>query len=216
MITRTNPMYSRPGSRRRLRAQSGVSLLEVLLASLLLLVVSVFVLPMFSNALTSTVAGGRASELSTLTQHSLEVFGQRTVAHEDWDLPNGVTCSGDPCWQENNPDHWYWAGPGVATLGDEGWEGTTGSADFHWKRTLTIRKYSIADVAPGTLGVDQTTLDILGHPNLFDEPLATDDAAKAFDAHFLEFRVLIEPDNDRILFNGEQQQQITVSQFRAN
>ncbi len=200
---------------RRRHGQAGASLLEVLLATLLLLVISVFVLPMFSSSLNSTLAGGRSSELSTLAQQSVEILRERPVDHPDWDL-TGAMCGADPCVQESNPNNWYWPSSGIDKLGDEGWLDTAGAATFHWKRTLTVRKYSVADVSAGTISVTGTSIDTLGHPNLFDSPLADDDGAALFDVHFLDFRVNILPDSDRALAAGQQQQQITVSHLRAN
>jgi len=200
---------------RRPRAEAGTSLLEVLLASLLLLVISVFILPLFSNSLNSTLSGGRSSELTTLAQQSLEMIGQRPLDHTDWNL-TGDTCGTDACVKESNPDHWYWPSSAADRIGEEGWVDTDASAPFYWKRTLTVRKYSIADVSAGTVDVTGTKVDTLGHPNLFDSPLTSDSGASAFDVHFLEFRVNLVPDHDRTLAAGQQQQQITVSHLRAN
>jgi len=200
---------------RRSRAEAGTSLLEVLLAAVLLLVISVFVLPLFSTSLISTTAGGRSSELSTLAQQSLEMIEQRPIEHPDWDL-TGATCVdvNDPCVKETAPANWYWPSSGIDTLGDERWLQAPGSAAFHWRRTLTVRKYSIADVSAGNIDDTGTTVETLGHPELFDTPLSQNYSNA--DIHIAEFRVNIAPDTDRILGVGEQQQQLTVSLFRAN
>jgi hypothetical protein len=192
--------------RRRRPGSAGYSLLEVLFSAALLLVISVSILPLFTRAMESNVAGGRATTMSTLVAADIETVGQTTVDHPDWNITSGVADLGT---------QFYNAGvPGSSHLGEAGWEeDRTDPGLYLWQRSTEVRKYSYADVIPGTVSVgDETTLVTRGHPELYDQPLDDDDGADAANAHVVEFRVVINPDSSAADTVG---QRMTVGHYRA-
>jgi len=192
--------------RHRRVGAAGYSLLEVLFSAALLLVISVSILPLFTRAMESNVAGGRATAMSTLVAADVETVGQTTVDHPDWNITSGVAVLGT---------QFYNAGvPGSDHVGEAEWKDDhTDPGLYLWERSTAVRKYSYADVIPGTVSVgDDTTLVTRGHPELYDQPLDDDDGADASNAHVVEFRVVINPDSSAAATVG---QRMTVGHYRA-
>lgn len=184
---------------------AGYSLLEVLFASLLLLVVAVSILPLFTRALQSNLAGGRASNMTNFAASDLEAANQRTINHSQYDLEGQQVLSlGEAFW------NLVVDGTGSnSSIGDEKWQADdTGSGVFVWKRSTKVRKYSISDITP-LVQPDGTTLSALGHPYKYDSPLSLDDSS----VHLSEFRVTIRPNQDNL--PAATGRRLTVGHFRA-
>lgn len=198
-------------------AQGGFSLIETLIAAALLFVVAVSILPLFSRALQSNVAGGWSTMMTNFVGESLESANQMVLDHQDLDLPvGGVLDLGAQYWSSggNSSDS-------NLIIGDESWgDDPAGPGFVLWMRRAKVRKYSFADISIGTISSDgSNTLVPLGHPELFDSPLTADDGADGYKAHLTEFRVTIQPcrgcdgnEPDAVLNLG---QRMTVSHFRA-
>lgn len=189
--------------------QVGFSLLEVLIAAVMLLVIAVGVAPMFSRALQSNTQGGRASVMSTFVVQNIEAVNQTLIDHEDWDIDADVLDLGTRYWDSGNATD-----NDNRTLGAGQWSDVdTGAGIYLWERTTKLRKYTFADVIPGTIDVDGGgQLVSLGHPELYDMPLADDDGSNAANVHVVELRVKVEPRRDLTLDLG---QKMTVGHFRA-
>ena len=199
-------------------SQDGYTLLEVLFATLLLLVVAVSVMPLFSRSIQSNLIGGRASEMAAFVTQDVEVLNQKLVDHEDWDLdietcPDGTRCVslGEQFWlvpiDSNDKRH----------LTDGRWTDDETEADDDalvvWRRAAEVRKYTYSDVLPGIINIDGTTLTPRGHPELFDVPIVNDDGADATSAHLVEVRVAIDLNESGVL--DDSSQRMTVGHFRA-
>ncbi len=192
------------------RAVAGFSLVEVLLASALLLVVVVSIMPLFSRALQSNAIGGQASAMATFSMEDLEEGNQATVDHAEWKLGgSGGTMVDDALVFAKE----YWSGAAEDQLGDGGWQPDNSSGDlFLWERSAKVRKHSYADVLPGNLEVSGSGLTQVGHPELYDVPFPNETGAKGKNLHILEIRVTIQPYTGLPLSQG---QQMTVGHYRA-
>lgn len=193
-------------------ADAGFSLVEVLIATALLLVIAISVLPLFMRALESNTSGGRSSQLSTFVNADLETVNQATVDHQNWDLSSGtggVVDLGQRYWDTGVA---YDGASMPAHLGDETWVDaeTDAVGPILWQRQMTLRKYTFADIH-ATLGSDpdNPALFTLGHPALFDTPLT----AEGDNAHLTELRISIKENREGIPVDTGQR--ITVSHFRA-
>ncbi len=189
-----HPNRSGPGpTDRRAPTDAGFSLVEVMIATVLLLIVAIAVLPLFTRAIESNTAGGRATAMTTYMAQDIEAFNQATVDHPDWEIAAGTS--------RVLPDQYLWVadeGIGDVTTGDEVWKtDSTGGGIYLWKRSVTVRKYSFADIIPGIISIDGTDLVPLGHPELFDTPLSSA-IAEGPNAHFVEFRTLIKLHNEEL------------------
>ena len=202
----------------------GYSLVEVLLASAILLVITVSILPLFSRSLQSNLTGGRASQMATFTAHDIEGANQRFVDHPAWNLGTD-TCEGalDPCLKISTN---YFSVEDEATIGDEEWEpDTSGGGLFLWERTTNLRKYTYADILPGNIDLGSGTAVVPlgdGHPELFDRPLSSDTGAAGNSVHMVEYRVTVEPykgtqisGSSTPLLDGTRQMQMTSGHFRT-
>lgn len=189
--------------------QAGFSLVEGLIATALLLVIAVSVLPIFMRALDSNLSGGRSSQLSTFVHADIEAVNQEPVDQDAWEVGGtgtGVLALGEDFWD---------IGPPLPNLylGDEQWVDTeldaTGPSSLMWSREIEIRKYSLADIQV-LIGTDPTTGLVTSgvSPLLFDDPL-TDDT----EAHLAEFRVTIKEKRDAL--PAASGKRITVGHFRA-
>ena len=192
--------------RLRNAGQAGFSLVEMLLATALLLVIVVSVMPLFTRSLESNATGSRASIMTTFVQQDIEEVNQATVDHDDWDLTTDVLDLGKQ----------YWSNGATATddqMGDEAWrDDTLGGGLILWERSTKLRKFTYADVLPGNIDVTGSGLTPLGHPELYDSPLADDDGLAGKSVHLVELRVTIQPHSGLPLDRG---QQMTVGHFRA-
>lgn len=191
--------------------QSGFSLVEGLIASALLLLIAVSILPLFSRAIESNVSGGRSSQLSTFVSVDIERVNQLLVDRDDWEIaaePGGVKDLGTRYWD---------IGPlyGVAgipdKLGDERWvaDPTTAQGPVMWSSTSNVRKYSLADLEI-YIGTDIAEDEIVsvGNPMLLDQPLTEDE-----NAQLTEIRVSVK--ENRAALPAGSGQRITISHFRA-
>jgi prepilin-type N-terminal cleavage/methylation domain-containing protein len=196
----------------RAGGQAGFSLVEMLLATALLLVIVVSVVPLFTRSLESNATGSRASFMTVFVQQDLERVNQATVDHPYWDFGGPLTSA---TMSGNALDFGteYWTSAAADRIGDEGWRSDASGAGLYlWERSAKLRKYTYADVLPGSLEVTGSGLASLGHPELFDSPLADDDGVAGRNVHILEMRVTIQPHSGLPLDRG---QQMTVGQFRA-
>ena len=192
---------------RRTPRQAGFSLVEGLIAAALLLVIAVSVLPIFMRALESNLSGGRSSQLSTFVSTDLEGVNQEPVDQDAWDV--GGTGTG----VLDLGDDFFDLGPSSPSLyvGDEKWVDTeadaTGPGSLLWRRNISVRKYSLADVQI-LVGAGGGLVTAGESPMLFDAPL-TDDA----EAHLAEIRVTIKERRDGV--PAASGKRVTTGHFRA-
>lgn len=124
--------------------QAGMSLVEVVLASLILLLIAIGILPMFTRSMASNVAGSDSTYLSNMAVERAEELLQLPYDSPDLTVPDGL----DSLVVEE-----------VYTAQDEafilGTAATARSADKLpvWTRVTTVQQFNVNDLTtpvPGT------------------------------------------------------------------
>lgn len=119
------------------RPGAGFSLVEAILASLILLVVALGVLPLFTRAMASNFAGAEATSLSNMTSGRAEELYQLPFDHPELTVPVGSTERlVDECWTAED-GHWV-AGTAAEVEAD--------SKQVLWTRQTRIRQFNINDL----------------------------------------------------------------------
>lgn len=130
-----------PNGRRA--AAAGFSLIEAVVASLILLVVALGVLPLFSRAMASNFAGSESTSLANLTSARAEELYQLPFTHPALTVPAGATeLVVEEVWKDEDGQ---WLTPDKAHA--------TGLV--RWTRQTRVRQFNISDL----LTADPTPLD---------------------------------------------------------
>lgn len=125
---------------------AGFSVVESLIASLILLIIALGLIPLFARALRDNTAGADATQASNHGRARLEEYQQLPFNNQALTLTAGSTSLGrTESWARGTWDD----------IGDsaEGWlPGTpSGRNDLLWSRTTTVRQFSMNDVDDGRL-----------------------------------------------------------------
>lgn len=122
------------------RPEAGFSLIEVLIASLLLLFILIGVLPLFSRSMMNNIQGNDASNVTNAAVQGVESLFTLPFNNDQISLPVGQTLV--------ERQQFF-------TLDGNQWLDTVPSGDTaQYERVLRLRQYSFADVAEdGTFDV---------------------------------------------------------------
>jgi len=160
-LNRTGQLLSAP--RRPARRQSGLTLIEVLIAALLLVIIALGVLPMFISAMTSNVSGDNYSKMANYARDRAEEFMQMPFTLADPTNPAAL----DPNYPlnvvsgtEHVTDEYY-------SRADQIWKlGTPPSTDpAEWLRITTVRQFNVLDYVTAIEGgTTPTPLDASATP----------------------------------------------------
>lgn len=125
------------------RAAAGFSLIEAILASLILLVVALGVLPLFTRAMASNRAGADSTSLANMATAGAEELYQLPFDHPLLTVPAGATeLVSEEVWTR---DEERWMAPGDVAAGDL----------VLWRRRTQVRQFNINDILEG----DETPLE---------------------------------------------------------
>lgn len=120
----------------------GFSLIETILAALILMIVALGVLPLFSRAMASNLSGSESTSLANMAATGAEELYQLDFDHELLTVPVGATeAIRDEVWAAEKK---AWVG------GDE-----LGTDTALWTRQIRIRQFNVNDL----LGDSPTPLD---------------------------------------------------------
>ncbi len=186
------------------RRQSGMSLIETVIASAVLLVVSIGTLPLFIRSTFNNVHGLDSTQAS---QHAISGHEDLMVLAVDdrrFELANPLPeqtvrpAGAGPGDEMLLGDVWWDRGarapnPVAVRVGDGDWIADPSAAQglVFWRRRSLIRQYSYADISDGVIDAgNPDQLATLGDARLFDSPLASD--AEASRAHFKEQEIQLE------------------------
>lgn len=123
--------------RPRRRRAAGFSLVETVLASLILLVVALGVLPLFSRAMASNQAGAESTSLANMATAGAEELYQLTFDHPLLTVPGGATeLVREEAWTKE-------AGRWIALADVEDDDLVL------WNRTTRVRQFNINDLLDG-------------------------------------------------------------------
>jgi Tfp pilus assembly protein PilV len=131
---------------KRRAGEAGFSMIEALVASLILLVIALGLIPVFSRSIDNNATGNDALQSTNFGRGQLEEVLQLPFNNQGLDIP-----AGQP--QGQVVESWT---QGTAALGDgnEGWAAgaaPTGRGAILWRRTMRVRQYGVSDVEDGTL-----------------------------------------------------------------
>lgn len=137
------------------RRAAGFSLVEAILASLILLVVALGILPLFTRAMASNFAGAESTSLANMVTDRAEALYQLPFDHDQLTVPVGSTervtvevwtapLPNDPSPSEGLHGYWREANPDEIT-----------DALVEWTRRTRIRQFNVSDL----LTNDPTPLD---------------------------------------------------------
>lgn len=119
---------TRPAPRRR---QRGFSLVEALVASLLLVVIVLALVPLFARSMSNTLAGREYSVASQHGRSRVDEYYQLPLEHEELLLPVGDG--------ELVRDDWW-------DVDDKRWTDVSPPSPPAWGRVTTVRQYSVNDL----------------------------------------------------------------------
>lgn len=122
-------------------AASGFSLIEALLASVILMIVALGVLPLFSRAMVSNLAGSESTSLSSMAMERAEEFYQYPFNSPRLTIPAGSTeVFYDEVWTDTD-GRWI-DGTAAEVANDE--------TKVLWTRRTRVRQFGINDVLAGS------------------------------------------------------------------
>ncbi len=184
-IATNNPSRTTAGVSAARRSEAGLSLIEVLFATALLLGIALGLLGLFVNSARGNTYGTESTVVNNLTKGEVEELIQVPLNHPDLTVSNGNTeeTIADVFLQED-PRH----------LSKAEWISDPSAADpgtlVKWRRVSLVRHLAYDDIFEGTANVEGTTLIQLGHPDLFDSPL--DGSAREGKLHMKEISSTVE------------------------
>lgn len=128
-------------------SMAGFSVVESLIAALILMIIALGIIPLFARALRDNTAGADATQASNHGRARLEEYQQLPFNNQDLALPPGaLALNRDESWAQGVRDD--------VGDDDEGWwPGTPSDRGLLlWHRTTTVRQYGMNDLDDARLG----------------------------------------------------------------
>lgn len=153
-------------TRRPRRGESGLSLIEALIAMALLLLLAIGILPLFTRAMVNNAAGSESTQSANHARFRIEQLGQLPFNNVAVDVAAGN--------QLLVRDRYFSGDQNVQ--GDESWTAGTAAGFPLWNRTTRVRQFGLRgtidsdadNVIDGLVGLEDLDLD-----GEFDNPLAS-------------------------------------------
>jgi Tfp pilus assembly protein PilV len=124
---------------------AGFSIIEALIASAILLIIALGLLPLFSRAISDNVSGNDATQATNGSRTQLEELLQVPFNNTRLAVPGGST-------QLQAADFWTRGDAQKTGSADEGWwTNPSGHGTVLWRRTTRVSQYSISDLTDGKL-----------------------------------------------------------------
>ena len=132
--------------RQRPAGEAGFSMIEALVAAVILLVISLGLIPLFSRSIGNNLTGNDALQSTNFGRAELEEMIQLPFNNQSLTVPVGNT-------QGSAVQSWT---QGSTSVGDanEGWaagSAPTGRGAVLWRRTVRVRQYGVSDLEDGQL-----------------------------------------------------------------
>ncbi len=185
-----------PETSPRRGAAAGFSLVEALFASALVLVMMLFVLPLFTRSIVQNLSGRESSIATTHGKWTLEELYQLPLDRDVLWVGAGTLPNGDPGLQACaawDPAAHAWTNYDCATQ-----EPADAVAGTLWGRSTTLRQYAMNDLYYDT-------------PRLLDNPLPGDTPLEF--VHLREVGVSIEGERGGVLGPARQIDLVTLRGF---
>ncbi len=125
---------------------AGFSVVEALIAALILLIIALGIIPLFARALRDNTAGADATQASNHGRATLEEYQQLPFNNQALTLaPGATTLARDESWAQGTRD-------AFGDVDEGWWPGTpSGRGLVLWTRTTTVRQFGINDLDDGRL-----------------------------------------------------------------
>lgn len=126
--------------------EAGFSLIEAMIAALLLLVIALGLIPVFSRSIVDNSSGHDATQASNHGKTRLEALIQAPFNNQSLAVPAGQPfLETTDSWAQGNPDE-------VGDASEGWWPGVpTDRGTVLWQRTTRVSQYSISDLDDGVL-----------------------------------------------------------------
>lgn len=127
-------------------SSAGFSVIESLVAALILLFIALGLIPLFARSLRDNTAGNDSTQASNHSKARLEEYLQLPFNNQSLTLAAGSTTLG-------SSDSWAQGTQGDIGDADEGWwpGAPTNRGRLLWNRNTTVRQYGISDLDDGRL-----------------------------------------------------------------
>jgi Tfp pilus assembly protein PilV len=124
-----------------LRPEAGFSLVEALIASVILLIIALGLIPLFARSIHDNAVGADATQATNHGKAELEECMQLPFNNQKLAIPAADTVGSTvESWAQGDPTH----------IGDanEGWQAgaPTDKGALVWTRTTRVRQYNISDL----------------------------------------------------------------------
>jgi Tfp pilus assembly protein PilV len=155
-------------------SERGFTVIEGLVATALLLIVAIGILPLFANSILNNTRGSDSTTASNFGKTAVENLSQQTFNSPDLTIAGGST--------QKLTNEWWKPGAGPINDSTQGWQATAPSAATFttWTRATSIKEYGVRDilttqdpVAGSLQGVLTTALDGGTQPNFVQLKLIT-------------------------------------------
>lgn len=126
--------------------EAGFSMIEALVASLILLVISLGLIPLFSRSIGNNMTGSDSLQSTNFGKAQLEELIQLPFNNQDLAVPAGNTVG-------QSVEAWT-QGTALVNDSNEGWvdgAAPSGRGSILWRRTTRVRQYGVSDIADGRL-----------------------------------------------------------------
>lgn len=146
-------------------AERGFTIIEGLIATAILLVVAIGIIPLFANSILNNTKGSDSTLATNFSKTSVENLLQLPFTNPSVTVP-----AGQPSLQVND---WWSPGSGLLNDPSEGWQAGTPSAGTVniWTRSAVVQQYSMNDIL--TNGSLTTPLDGSTQPNFVQLKMIT-------------------------------------------
>ena len=155
-------------------SERGFTIIEGLVATAILMIVAIGILPLFTNAILNNSRGSDSTTASNFGKTVVENLAQEPFNNPDLTLASGTT--------QKLTNEWWKPGAGPINDSTQGWQSTAPSSSTFttWTRTTSIQQYGVRDIlnsqapAAGSLqGVLSTPLDGSAQSNFVQLKLIT-------------------------------------------
>jgi len=155
-----------------MHSERGFTVIEGLVATAILLIVAIGVLPLFTSSILNNTRGSDSTIASNFGKTTVENLSQQPFGGPDLTIPGGAT--------QKVTNEWWKPGAGPINDSTQGWQSTapSGSTFTTWTRTTTVQQYGVRDIlnsqdSSGLKGTLSTALSGSTQPNFVQLKLIT-------------------------------------------
>jgi len=119
--------------------ERGFTVIEGLIATAILLVVAIGIIPLFASSILNNTRGSDSTQASNFSKTSVETFASLPVNLAPLTLGTGQT--------ELDAPQWWKPGNGQLNDPSQGWQSGTTTSVKYWTRNSAVQQYKASDIA---------------------------------------------------------------------